>query len=347
MWKDSLFVILPFNGYTASMVFPSTGWLVAFLKNKFHLGAGAVLSARSHNSDIRELVDGIVASSSANNSPEELCGESKPKDQRLEWNRLQQLDGNYGDRKSTNSQSTHWQMLKEYFQQEQPLIRVDEAVKEVSLNCCLSERIKSNDVVPPASAAAGDPIKIKNGRIQTMRASQLLQKSQEVRARNDEIEREKQNKEKRDADEKKDKKCKEIEAYSANLRQSATSADVVRIVPDSDNKSEQPELDAESIMQGLQRLKTEAYSAPVEEWQLFCLAQVVASTVAYVWNDLEARSFQKAHETMRSHFLRTPASIGRSAWQESKIHEYKLQVLLRFELFWVWLLHHPHYLVLD
>ena len=45
---------------------------------------------------------------------------------------------------------------------------------------CLSERIKSSDTLPAAPSSDAIKVKIGGSRIQNLRASQLLQKSQEV-----------------------------------------------------------------------------------------------------------------------------------------------------------------------
>ena len=155
-----------------------------------------------------------------------------------------------------------------------------------SLDACPIERPKSNENFPSAVSSDAIKMKIGNSRIQNLRASQLLQKSQEVRARNSEIEREKLNKEKQAADEKREKKWKEVEAHIVVLRRSIISEDFIRTVSD----DEKP-LDKVQVLERLLELKKEAYESPVEEWQLFCLAQVIATTILYGWREPGAQNF--------------------------------------------------------
>lgn len=109
----------------------------------------------------------------------------------------------------------------------------------------------------------------------------------QVRARNDEIEREKLIKAKQVADEKREKKWKEFEANMMVLRQSVTSQHIVRLV----STDQEDQLDKDHILERLNDLKKEAYaSSLLEEWHLFCLVQVIVTTILYVWRDPKVRT---------------------------------------------------------
>jgi hypothetical protein len=75
----------------------------------------------------------------------------------------------------------------------------------------LSRSLPQNDTHSGYLASEGGVLKkIGSNRIQNLRGSTLLQKSQEVRAKNDEIEREKINREKQIAEERKEKIWNEL-----------------------------------------------------------------------------------------------------------------------------------------
>jgi hypothetical protein len=89
----------------------------------------------------------------------------------------------------------------------------EKCLKEFSNNSFdqLSNSIPQNDTLSGYLASEGGALKkIGSNRIQNLRASTLLQKSQEVRAKNDEIEREKINREKQIAEERKEKIWNEL-----------------------------------------------------------------------------------------------------------------------------------------
>lgn len=126
----------------------------------------------------------------------------------------------------------------------------------------------------------GGPKKIGSNRIQNLRASTLLQKSQEVRARNSEMEREKIYKEKQVAEERKEKMWREVNTYLLTLRSSIGWEDrMIRVVPNP------TEFLKESILEGCLNMKTQISSAQLEDWQIVCIVQVIASTVLYMWKD--------------------------------------------------------------
>ena len=140
-----------------------------------------------------------------------------------------------------------------------------------------------NDVSSIAQTNCNDGAlkKIGSNRIQNLRASTLLQKSQEVRARNDEKEREKINKEKQVAEEKKEKVWKELQNYLLCLRSSiGCGEEIIQLVPN--NVIEFPK---EDILERCLKLKSEGFTPQTEDWQIFCLVQVITSTIFYIWKE--------------------------------------------------------------
>lgn len=127
----------------------------------------------------------------------------------------------------------------------------------------------------------GGPIKkIGSNRIQNLRASTLLQKSQEVRARNDEMEREKVNREKQVAEERKERVWKEFQTYLLSLRSSiGFGEDMIQPFPFT------IEYDKEDILKRCIQLKNNTFSSQLEDWQRLCLVQVIVSTILYTWKE--------------------------------------------------------------
>ncbi len=128
-------------------------------------------------------------------------------------------------------------------------------------------------------ASEGGALKnIGSNRIQNRRASTLLKKSQEVRAKNDEIEREKINRERQIAEERKEKIWKELKMYLLSLRSSIEfGEDKVKIVPSMTDYVHQ------EILDRCLKLKNQESISQLEDWQIFCLVQVITSTILYVW----------------------------------------------------------------
>lgn len=125
------------------------------------------------------------------------------------------------------------------------------------------------------------PKKIGSGRIQNLRASTLLQKSQEVRARNDRMEQEKDDKEKQMANERKEKMWKEQLAYMDSIRPSIfTEENWLRLVGESPGPCCK-----EDILERCLQLKDTNLSAQLEDWQWMCLVQVVVSAILYMWQE--------------------------------------------------------------
>jgi hypothetical protein len=148
----------------------------------------------------------------------------------------------------------------------------------------LSRSIPQNDTHLGYLASEGGALKkIGSNRIQNLRASTLLQKSQEVRAKNDEIEREKINREKQIAEERKEKIWNEVEMYLLSLRSSIEfGEDKVEIVPS------RVEFVHQEILDRCLKLKNQESNSQLEDWQLFCLVQVIASTILYVWKEKQS-----------------------------------------------------------
>ena len=160
-----------------------------------------------------------------------------------------------------------------------------ELKKEPSNNCFdqLAQPLAAVETESVSSAVNENVFrKVGSSRIQNLRASTLLQKSQEVRAKNDEKERERSNKEKQAADERKEKLWKEFYAYLHNARSSILRGqDLVKLV-----QSDTPVLTKEEVLERCLQLKNEAMSSQMEDWQWLCLVQVVVSSVLYVFKDL-------------------------------------------------------------
>jgi hypothetical protein len=155
----------------------------------------------------------------------------------------------------------------------------------------LSHSIPQIDTQSANFSSEGNALKkIGSNRIQNLRASTLLQKSQEVRAKNDEIEREKINREKQVAEEKKEKIWKELKMYSLSLRSSIEfGEDKVKMVPSKVDFAQQ------EILDRCLKLKNQEFISHLEDWQMFCLVQVIASTILYVWQEnksMVSKSFE-------------------------------------------------------
>ena len=151
-----------------------------------------------------------------------------------------------------------------------------ELKKEPSNNCFdqLAQHLAAVETESVSSAVNENVFrKVGSSRIQNLRASTLLQKSQEVRAKNDEKEA---------ADERKQKLWKEFYAYLHNARSSILRGqDLVKLV-----QSDTPVLTKEEVLERCLQLKNEAMSSQMEDWQWLCLVQVVVSSVLYVFKDL-------------------------------------------------------------
>lgn len=101
-----------------------------------------------------------------------------------------------------------------------------------------------------------------------------------MRAKNDEMEREKIYKEKQVAEEKKEKVWKELQVYLSNLRSSiAFGEGVIRLVPNTEK------FDQQKILDSCLKLKHQEFTSQLEDWQLLCLVQVIASTILYVFEE--------------------------------------------------------------
>jgi hypothetical protein len=222
--------------------------------------------------------------------------------------------------------------------------------KEPSNNCFdqLAQPLATVEA-ESASSAVNENVfrKVGSSRIQNLRASTLLQKSQEVRAKNDEKERERCNKEKQAADERKEKLWKEFYAYLHNARSSILyGRDLVQLVPVALVHTR------EEVLERCLQLKKQAMSSQMEDWQWLCLVQVIVSSLLYVCKDMVGVYLQKtfclvyfyshssllqtiSKQTINQHFLHKPGSVNRIASKDLKIHEFKFQILLRLELSWV------------
>lgn len=157
--------------------------------------------------------------------------------------------------------------------------------KEPSNNCFdqLAQPL-ANVETESVSSAVNENVfrKVGSSRIQNLRASTLLLKSQEVRAKNDEKERERSNKEKQAADERKEKLWKEFYAYLHNSRSSILRGqDLVQLVPEKLVHTK------EEVLERCLQLKNEAMSSQMEDWQWLCVVQVVVSSVLYVCKELK------------------------------------------------------------
>jgi len=161
-----------------------------------------------------------------------------------------------------------------------------ELKKEPSNNCFdqLAQPLAAVETESVSSAVNENVFrKVGSSRIQNLRASTLLQKSHEVRAKNDEKERERSNKEKQAADERKEKLWKEFYAYLHNARSSILRGqDLVKLV-----QSDTPVLTKEEVLERCLQLKNEAMGSQMEDSQWLCLVQVVVSSVLYVFKDLK------------------------------------------------------------
>lgn len=158
-------------------------------------------------------------------------------------------------------------------------------MKKESSNNCFDQLAQplSNIETESVTSALNDNVfrKVGSSRIQNLRASTLLQKSQEVRARNDEKERERSNKEKQAADERKEKMWKEFYAYLHTMRSSILCGeDLVQLIPVSLVHPKE-----EVLEQCLQLKKEALLSSQMEDWQWLCLIQVVVSSILYVWKE--------------------------------------------------------------
>ena len=102
----------------------------------------------------------------------------------------------------------------------------------------------------------------------------------QVRAKNDELEREKISKEKQVADEKKQKRWKEFHDYLQVLRQSIfPTGTLVQLLPAA------LEYPKEEILTKCLELKRQGFASQLEDWQWLCLVQVIVSTIIYVWKE--------------------------------------------------------------
>ncbi len=162
----------------------------------------------------------------------------------------------------------------------------EKCLKEFNYNSFdqLSRSIPQNDTHSGYLASEGGALKkIGSNRIKNLRASTLLQKSQEVRAKNDEIECEKINREKQMAEERKEKIWKELKMYLLSLRSLIEfGEDKVKIVPS------RVEFVHQEILDRCLKLKNQESNSQLEDWQLFCLVQVIASTILYVWKEKQS-----------------------------------------------------------
>lgn len=164
--------------------------------------------------------------------------------------------------------------LQEKFPKEFNNNSFDQLSQSINVDASLTTHTNSNE---------GPLKKIGSNRIQNLRASTLLQKSQEVRARNDEMEREKINKEKQLADERKKKIWKEFQTYLLSLRSSiGCGEEIVQLVP---NKIA---FDHQDILERCLKLKEQAFTSQLEDWQWLCLVQVIVSTILYVWKEVSS-----------------------------------------------------------
>lgn len=127
----------------------------------------------------------------------------------------------------------------------------------------------SNDIVPK---------KIASSRIQNLRASTLLQKSQEVRAKHDKMEQEKDDREKQLASERREKMFKDQEAYLEILRSSIFLEEHwLQVVPVSSVLYSKQDIHCRCVDQ-----KANGMTSQLEDWQLACLIQVIVSSLLYI-----------------------------------------------------------------
>ena len=167
-------------------------------------------------------------------------------------------------------------------------------------------------------AVCDQPVLAKKLGHQGLRACQLLAKSQEVRARNDATQREKLTREKQAADERRMKRCVEMESYLSQLR-------AENQVP------EAAEASPETLLKRLIDLTKRSFTCdpPLQDWQLYCISQVTVTCILNAFHEpvTAATAWQKAAQTIRKSLFIRPAAVGRqSATKEARIAEYKLQV---------------------
>lgn len=132
------------------------------------------------------------------------------------------------------------------------------------------------------SAGSSDVLmkKLGNNRSQNLRASTLLLKSQEMRAKNDEMEREKSTRERKVLLERKEKSIKENQTYMQSLRDSILTKDeLIRLTP---SAVSYPKTE---ILEKCTTLKSEGISSQLDDAQLQSLSQVIVSTILYVWKE--------------------------------------------------------------
>ena len=101
-----------------------------------------------------------------------------------------------------------------------------------------------------------------------------------MRAKNDEMEREKSTRERKVLLEKKEKIIKEHQSYMQSVRDSIfPTNDLIRLTP---NEISHPR---EEIVEKCCALKSDALTSQLDDAQLQSLAQVIASTILYVWKE--------------------------------------------------------------
>lgn len=119
--------------------------------------------------------------------------------------------------------------------------------------------------------------KLGNNRSHNLRASTLLLKSREMRAKNDEIEREKSSRERKVLLEKKEKFVKEHQTYMQSLRESIIPTnELIKLTPCAATYKQ------EIILEKCTALKSEGMSSQLDDAQLQSLSQVIVSTLLYV-----------------------------------------------------------------
>ncbi|KAI9549955.1 hypothetical protein GHT06_005226 [Daphnia sinensis] len=323
--NDRFCCILPLTSRTAFMLFPSSDY------SKFQFWAASIFESTSQKepkfSCTRSFVEKFVEENiSCSPYTEHITSPLTNQDQR--WNVGNHVKGNYVEKKGTHI-GMHWKMLKDCFQNEEIQ---EEGIKEFNNNSFdqLSLPVPQSDISGGVSTSCNEAAlkKIGSNRIQNLRASTLLQKSQEVRAKNDEIEREKIYKEMQVAEEKKEKVWKELQVYLSNLRSSiAFGENLIRLTPNTEK------FDQQEILNSCLRLKHEEFTSQLEDWQLLCLVQVIASTILYVFEG--KKSIGTGYEIIQQNLLKKPGTVNRTTPKDSKVFEFKFQIMLRLELCWV------------
>ncbi|XP_057381286.1 uncharacterized protein LOC130703854 [Daphnia carinata] len=323
--NDRFCCISPLTSRTASMLFPSSDY------STFQLWAASLFENTSQKepkfSCTRSFAEKLVEDNlSCSSYAEQMTSSITNQDQRRYI--LSHIKGSYVEKKGTHV-GVHWQMLKDCFQNEEIQ---EEGIKEFNNNSFdqLSLPMPQSDIPGGVSASCNEAAlkKIGSNRIQNLRASTLLQKSQEVRAKKDEIEREKIYKEMQVAEEKKEKVWKELQIYLSNLRSSiAFGEDLIRLTPNTEN------FDQQEILDSCLKLKQQEFTSQLEDWQLLCLVQVIASTILYVFQ--EKKTLGTGYEIIQQNLLKKPGTVNRTTPKDSKVIEFKFQIMLRLELCWV------------